>query len=162
MAEEAPKVAKIMDMDVEQLRSELEKERQSKSALENMIIVSSLNMIGKIEVLEKKHEAQIEQLRTQIQQYANKEAENNIITKSLEEANAKLRAQLADVHTPNVTSKKTKEHKGKRKEKDKDRESDTHTNGDKKKSHSFSGTGTYFHPLDLLANAHNYRPRPSL
>ncbi len=48
---------------VEQLRRELEKERQSKMALENMIIASSLSMIEKIEVLEKKHEAQIDMLR---------------------------------------------------------------------------------------------------
>lgn len=83
--------------EIELLRRELEKERQSKMALENMIIVSSLNMIGKIEVLEKKHESQVEQLRDQLQQYAEKEQENNILTRSLEETNLKLRNQVADL-----------------------------------------------------------------
>jgi hypothetical protein len=82
--------ASVGTNEVERLQMELEKERQSKSALENMIIVSSLNMIGKIEGLEKKHEAQIELLREQLQQYMNKEQD-------LEEDNKRLREQLDDM-----------------------------------------------------------------
>lgn len=54
-------------------------------------------MIGKIEVLEKKHESQVEQLREQLQHYAEKEQENNVLTRSLEEMNLKLRSQVADL-----------------------------------------------------------------
>lgn len=82
-------------------------------ALENMIIVSSLNMIGKIEVLEKKHESQVEQLREQIQQYVEKEHESNVLTRSLEDMNVKLRSQIAELQKKLKDGKDGKEGDGK-------------------------------------------------
>ena len=166
--------------ELELLRRELEKERQSKMALENMIIVSSLNMIGKIEVLEKKHESQVEQLRDQLQQYAEKEQETNTLTRSLEEMNLKLRSQLADLQKRLKEGKDGREAKdgkeldgkeGKRKRQaavsDADREArdlsprqwEATPTGKMKRSKSDSSHGihlSFYFPLTLFINFYTF------
>lgn len=137
------------------LKRELEKERQSKMALENMIIVSSLNMIGKIEVLEKKHESQIEHLREQIQHYAEKEHENTSVIKSLEDMNAKLRKQVLELEKKQQKDgKETKRKRNVKVDDEKDEKKDawdgTSSTGKMKRSKSDSSTG--IHPPRLFSS----------
>jgi hypothetical protein len=164
--------------ELELLRRELEKERQSKMALENMIIVSSLNMIGKIEVLEKKHESQVEDLREQLQQYAEKEQEHNILTRSLEEMNLKLRTQVSDLQKRLKEGKDTKDSKdldgkeGKRKRQtgasDIDKEGKDlsprqwEATGKIKRSKSDSSHGTYLLLFSQLVTLYKQRKKPRL